>query len=78
MTHLVLAHLQADAWWEHTESEASWSDGTSTTGSLDKWVHDNKFEVTKCEVPQWPWAAEAAERARRVQEILQGVSVGEM
>ena len=76
--HLLLAHLQADAWWEYVESEANWSDGASRTGSLDKWVHDNKFKVVRCEVPQWPWAAEAAERAKRVQEILQEVSVGEM
>ena len=78
MIHLLLAHLQADAWWEYIESEANWSDGASRKGVLDEWIHDHKFKVIKCEVPQWPWAAEAAERTKRVQEILQEISVGEM
>ena len=34
--HLLLAHLQADAWWEYVESEANWSDGASREGMLNE------------------------------------------
>ena len=75
--HLLLAHLQADAWWEHIESESNWSDGASREGMLNTWIHDHKFRVIECVVPQWPWVAEATERTKRVREVLQEVSVGE-
>ena len=66
--HLALAALKANLWWEYVESDSNWSDGASREGLMDRWIHDNEFEVNQCEIPAWPWQAEAHERAIKVQE----------
>ena len=38
--------------------------------------HEVQLEVVRCEVPQWPWTAEAAGRTARVQEVLGKAALG--
>ena len=74
--HLLLAHLQADAWWEYAQSDSNWSDGASREGEQDPWINKMKFEVMNCRMPQWPWVAEAEERTARIQQVLGKAALG--
>ena len=49
---------------------------TSRIGEDDPWIEQMQFEVVRCEVPQWPWTAEAAVRTARVQEVLGKAALG--
>ena len=76
VVHLLLAHLQADAWWEYAQSESNWSDGVSRAGERDPWLQKNGVEVIRRALPQWPWSAEADERAARLREVFKDCSFG--
>ena len=57
-------------WFEYVESESNWSDGASREGLHDPWVKDNGFAMEVCEVPVWPWVAEADQRMALVNEAV--------
>ena len=60
--HLMLAELRARCWFEYIESKSNWADGAGRLLEADPWIHAHHFQVTRGEVPHWPWLAPAEER----------------
>ena len=67
--HLLLAFLQARAWFEYVESNANWSDGASRMLSADTWSKANGFDLQIGSVPLWPWSAQGSHRLHLVNEV---------
>ena len=61
--HLLLASLEARAWFEYVESDSNWSDGASRSLADDPWAEANQFDVKVGHVPTWPWLAQGSHRA---------------
>ena len=70
VVHLALAMLKASVWFEYIESNSNWSDGASRVGLSDKWLRENRFTPSVCEVPVWPWTAGADQRRSLVEEAV--------
>ena len=68
--HLMLASLQARAWFEYVESDANWSDGASRLLSADPWVRANDFALSMGSVPAWPWLAQGTQRLENISKVL--------
>jgi len=68
--HLLLAALQARAWFEYVESDANWSDGSSRLLAADPWAAANGFTVEMGNVPTWPWLAQGNHRVRYIELML--------
>ena len=69
--HLLLASLQARAWFEYIESDANWSDGASRMLTADTWTRENGFVLQTRPVPLWPWSTQGSHRLHLVNEVLQ-------
>ena len=68
--HLLLASLEARAWFEYVESDANWSDGASRLLGADPWAKANGFTVETGSVPSWPWLAQGSHRIKYVEQML--------
>ena len=68
--HLLLASLEARAWFEYVESDANWSDGASRLLTKDPWTQANGFAVKIGCVPTWPWLAQGTQRMLCVKQML--------
>ena len=68
--HLLLASLEARAWFEYVESDANWSDGASRMLGADPWAKANGFAVEIGCVPSWPWLAQGSHRIKCVEQML--------
>ena len=71
--HLLLASLQARAWFEYVESDANWSDGASRLLAADPWIMANGFALDIGSVPSWPWLAQGSHRLENVASVLRKV-----
>ena len=65
--HLLLAALEARAWFEYVESDSHWSDGASRSLADDPWAKANGFNVEIGNVPTWPWLAQGTHRIKYVE-----------
>ena len=70
VAHLALAKLRSTVWFEYVESNSNWSDGASREGLKDPWTRENGFSVGVCEVPIWPWTADADRREALLGEAI--------
>ena len=68
--HLMLAALEARAWFEYVESDANWSDGASRLLAADPWAKANGFTVEMGSVPTWPWLAQGNHRMKYIELML--------
>jgi len=68
--HLMLAALEARAWFEYVESDANWSDGASRLLAADPWAKANGFAVEMGSVPTWPWLAQGNHRMKYIELML--------
>ena len=68
--HSALAKLRSTVWFEYVESNSNWSDGASREGLKDPWTRENGFSVGVCEVPIWPWTADADRREALLGEAI--------
>jgi hypothetical protein len=68
--HLLLASLQARAWFEYVESDANWSDGASRLLLADPWAAAHGFPIVMGAVPAWPWEAQGSSRIACVEQAL--------
>ena len=68
--HLLLAALEARAWFEYVESDSNWSDGASRLLAADPWAKANGFTVEMGSVPTWPWLAQGNHRMKYIELML--------
>ena len=68
--HLLLASLEARAWFEYVESDANWSDVASRLLGADPWAKANGSAVETGCVPSWPWLALGSHRIKCVEQML--------
>ena len=68
--HLLLAALEARAWFEYVESDSNWSDGASRLLTADPWAKANGFTVEMGGVPAWPWLAQGSHRIKYVEPMF--------
>ena len=68
--HLLLAALEARAWFEYVESDANWSDGSSRLLAAAPWAKANGFTVEMGNVPTWPWLAQGNHRMKYIELML--------
>ena len=68
--HLLLASLEARAWFEYVEGDANWSDGASRLLGADPWAKANGFTIESGSVPSWPWLAQGSHRIKYVEQML--------